>query len=267
MPGVCLVVAYDGSAFAGWQSQPGERTVQATLEKAVATLSGVEGRVFGASRTDSGVHAYGQVAAFDSPREIALHGWQRGLNGRLPEDISIQSATVCAEGYNPRYDALAKTYRYLLHLGPARDPLLRGRAWHLGPRLARPLGGRPTRPEDWLNIPAMREAAAELIGEHDFRAFKSSRDPRKSTVRKLTRVDIAHWRGRTDLLAIEVRGNAFLHNMVRIIAGTLVDVGRERATAADVAAVLRPQGARDEAGQTAPPHGLYLVEVELGRES
>lgn len=266
MFGVRLTVTYDGTEFAGWQRQPGQRTVESTLALAIEVLAGAACEVRGASRTDSGVHALGQVAAFDSPREIPSHGWERGLNGYLPADVAIRRAEPCAAGYHPRYDALAKTYRYLLHLGPARDPLLRHHSWHLGPTRARPLGGKPTRAEDWLDVEAMHAAAAQLVGEHDFRAFKTSRDPRSNSVRTLTRVDVLeHFAGREDVLAIEIRGTAFLHNMVRILVGTLVDVGRERLEPKDVAGLL--DGAeRDEAGETAPAHGLCLVEIELGRE-
>ena len=266
MFGVRLTVAYDGTDFVGWQRQPGHRSVQDTLEDAVEELAGARCELRGASRTDSGVHALGQVAAFDSPREIPPHGWLRGLGGGLPEDVSIVSAEACPVGYDPRHDAKAKTYRYLLHLGQARDPLVRHVSWHLGATRARPLGGKPTEPEQWLDVPAMREAAAELVGEHDFRAFRSSRDPRVTTVRTLTRVDVIDaFGGRADLLAIEVRGTAFLHNMVRILVGTLVDVGRERMAPADIPALF--DGDRQDAGETAPAHGLCLVEVELGRES
>ncbi|MBX3273261.1 MAG: tRNA pseudouridine(38-40) synthase TruA [Sandaracinaceae bacterium] len=267
MHGVRVVVAYDGAGFAGWQRQPGQRTVQSELEAAVAALAGADVRVRGASRTDSGVHALGQLAAFDSPRAIPPYKWLRGLNGKLPPDVAVRSAEACEAGYEPRFDARAKTYRYLLHLGPARDPLLRDRAWHLGPKRARPTGGRPTRTSDWLDLDAMRGAAAELLGTHDFRAFRSAHDPREQTVRTLWRADvIAHFGGREDVLAIEVRGDAFLHNMMRIIAGTLVEVGRGRRTARDVAASLA-SGARADAGETAPPGGLYLVEIERRSET
>lgn len=264
--GVRLVVAYDGSAFAGWQQQPGQRTVQGTLEDAVEAIEGRAVAVRGASRTDSGVHAHGQVAAFDASRDIPPLGWVRGLNGKLPEDVAVVDAARCAAGYTPRFDAVAKTYRYLLHLGPVRDPLLARRAWHLGPRRAKRHEGQRRRAEDWLALDAMAEAAAVLVGEHDFRAFRASADERDNTVRTLTRVELVRgFGGRDDLVAIEVRGTAFLQHMMRILAGTLVDVGRERRTAADVAALLSPDADRAGAGETAPPGGLYLVDIELGR--
>ncbi len=260
--GVRLIVAYDGTDFTGWQRQPGFRTVQAELEAAVAALAGEDVKVRGASRTDTGVHALAQLAGFDSPRQIPPYKWVRGLNGKLPYDIAVRSAEPCEAGYDPRYDARAKTYRYLLHLGPVRDPLLRGRAWHLGPRRARSTGAPPMTPAEWLDRDAMRAATAELVGTHDFRAFKTAIDPREQTVRTLFRVEILEgWAGREDLLAIEVRGDAFMHNMVRILVGTLVDVGRGRLTPEALREVIRA-GDRAGAGETAPPGGLYLVEVE-----
>ncbi len=264
MHGVRIVVAYDGTGFAGWQRQPGLRTVQVELEAAAAALAGAEVTVRGASRTDSGVHALGQLAAFDSPREIPAHGWLRGLNGRLAPDVAVVSAEACEAGFEPRYAARAKTYRYLLHLGPVRDPLLRDRVWHLGPRRARATGVRASDPAEWLDLAAMRAATAELVGTHDFRAFKTASDPREQTVRTLSRVEVIEgFGGRNDLCAIEIRGDAFMHNMVRILAGTLVEVGRGRMTAAELRDVIA-RGERAGAGETAPPEGLYLVRVELG---
>jgi len=263
--GVRIRVAYDGTRFNGWQVQPGQRTVQEELERAVEQIAGERYRVFGCSRTDSGVHALGQVAAFDTPRQIEMFKWVRGLNGGLPQDVAVLSAEPCEAGYNPRYHSTGKTYRYLLHLGPIRDPLLTGRAWHLGPRRARSVGAYPKDPADWLDVEAMRAAAEAFVGTHDFRAFKTSRDPREQTVRTLTRVDvIERFADRDDLLAIEVRGTAFLHNMVRILVGTLVEVGRDKRAPAEIAEVIAA-GDRAGAGETAPPDGLYLVEIELGR--
>jgi tRNA pseudouridine38-40 synthase len=267
--GVRLRVAYDGADFSGWQRQHDARTVQGELERALEVLAGEPTEARGASRTDAGVHAHGQVAAFDSPRELPLHGWVRGLNGKLPRDIAVRDAERCAVGYQPRFDAIAKTYRYLLHLGPVRDPLMRHRAWHLGPRRARPFrGAPPSRPEEWLDLDSMERAAELLVGEHDFRAFRAAGDARENSVRTLTRVSLQRRAcGAEDLIAIEVRGTAFMQHMVRILVGTLVDVGRERLPPSQIASLLSASARREDAGETAPPHGLYLVEVELGRTS
>lgn len=267
--GVRLRVAYDGSELAGWQRQPGLRTVQGELEHALSALVGTPMEVRGVSRTDAGVHADDQVVAFDSPRELPMQGWIRGLNGKLPGEIAVWEATPCAVGYRPRFDAVAKTYRYVLHLGPVRDPKWRRFAWHLGPRRARPWrGAPPSRPEEWLDLDEMAEAARRLVGDHDFRAFRASGDERESTRRTLTEVRIERdHAGRGDLVAVVVRGTAFLQHMVRILVGTLVEVGRERMSAGQVAALLGPEGRREGAGETAPAGGLTLAKVELGRES
>ncbi|MEC7519430.1 MAG: tRNA pseudouridine(38-40) synthase TruA [Myxococcota bacterium] len=271
MLGVRLVVAYDGTAFAGWQRQLAERTVQQVLEEAIERIAGAPTTVRGCSRTDAGVHAHGQVAAFDTERDITPHAWVRGLNSQLPADVSIRSAEPCAPGYQPRYDALGKTYRYLLHLAATRDPMLRTTAWHLGPRLARPLPGELGRPEHrtalehWLDLDAMDEAARRMEGEHDFDAFRSMRDDRENSVRRLHHVRLTRGWMQPELVAIEVRGTAFMQHMVRIIAGTLVEVGRERLTPDDISALLAREKDRTHAGQTAPARGLHLLRIELGR--
>ena len=267
MLGIRLRVAYDGTRFAGWQRQPAQRTVQGELERALSELAGEPIEVRGASRTDAGVHAEDQVASFDTSRELPAIGWVRALNGKLPDDMAVREAEPCAPGYNPRFDAVAKRYRYTLHLGPVRDPLSRLYAWHLGPRRARPWrGAMPAAPEDWLDLDAMSEAAGLLVGEHDFGAFQAAGDVRENTVRTLTEVSLVRrFGGSDDLVAIEVRGTAFLQHMVRIIAGTLVDIGRERMSAGELRALLEPGASRDRAGETAPSCGLLLVATELGR--
>lgn len=265
MHGVRLVIAYDGTDFVGWQRQLNGRSVQEVLSHAAAPLAGGPVTMRGASRTDSGVHAHGQVVGFDSPRLIPPHGWVRGLNGGLPQDVAVVSATPCEVGFDPRYRAAGKTYRYLVHLGVERDPLLRHRAWHLGPRRAKP---RPGGVGPLVDLEAMREAACHLIGEHDFRAFRSAGDVRLNTVRELMDVRlIVGFGGHPQLLAVEVHGKAFLQHMVRIIVGTLVDVGRERLRASDIVGLLGEASTRARAGETAPAHGLYLVEVELREDS
>ncbi|GAB5548092.1 MAG: tRNA pseudouridine(38-40) synthase TruA [Sandaracinaceae bacterium] len=271
MLGVRLVVSYDGTAFAGWQRQVAQRTVQEVLEGAIARITGEPLTIRGCSRTDSGVHAHGQVVAFDTERDISPHAWVRGLNSQLPDDVAVRSAEPCEPGYQPRYDARGKTYRYLLHLSATRDPMLRHRAWHLGPRMARPLPGHLGRPENrtrlehWLDLDAMEDAAKRMEGKHDFDAFRSIRDDRINSVRHLRHVRLVRGWMQPDLVALEVRGTAFMQHMVRIIAGTLVDVGRERMTPDDVSALLALEKDRHAAGQTAPPHGLHLLNIELGR--
>ncbi len=256
MQGIRLTLAYDGADFAGWARQPGQRTVQGTVEDAIATMNGAPVDLRAASRTDAGVHALGQVVAFDASREIPELGWLHGLNSALPDDVVVKSSVACAVGYNPRFDTIGKTYRYLVLRGRIRDPLLRKASWYLGQRK----DGRE------LDLGAMREAAASLMGTHDFQAFRAADDDRENTVRTLSRIELEDgWAGEPRLLAFEVDGNAFMKNMVRIIVGTLIAVGRGTLDTQDVQTLLSPQGRREHAGPTAPSFGLTLVTTRLGR--
>ena len=265
--GVRLTLAYTGTEFAGFQRQPGMRTVQGVLEAAVEKICQVPVSVRGASRTDAGVHAEGQVVAFDTERELTPRRWLLALNRYLPDDAAVQAAQACEPGYEPRFDAVDKTYRYLFYLGLARDPHLRARAWQL-PRTG---AARSDSGEAWaraceLDLEAMRAACAQLIGTHDFRAFRAADDERDLTVRTLHSLELTpDYLGRPNLLALEVRGSAFMKNMVRILAGTLFAVGRSKLTAAEIAGLLGPNAQRTPAMQTAPAHGLTLVRVSLGR--
>lgn len=256
---VLLQLAYDGTAFHGWARQPGQRTVQGEVERAIAEMNGAPVDLRGTSRTDAGVHALAQKAAFDPARDIAPDGWRRGLSRLLPADVEVVDATRVPRGYSPRFDSVDKTYRYLLLVSEARDPLLRDRVWHLGQRA---LG----RGERTLDVPAMRAAATALVGTHDFRAFRSADDEREETERTISRLEVVEaFGGDSRIVGIEVCGTAFMKNMVRILTGTLVDVGRGSRTAESVTALLGPSGDRRDAGPTAPAAGLTLVEVRLGR--
>jgi tRNA pseudouridine38-40 synthase len=266
--GVRLRLAYDGSDFAGFQAQRGQRTVQGALIEAVRRICQQEVPVLGASRTDAGVHAEGQVASFATERELSPHRWVLALNRYLPPDVSVRSAEPCEPDYEPRFDARDKTYRYLFHLGATRDALLRNRVWHLG----RQIRHRPSAPlaEGFgpavLDLSAMRQTCSVLTGTHDFRAFRGAADTRASTQRTLSRVELAEsHHDHPDVLALVVTGNSFMLNMVRIIAGTLIDVGRGRMTPDHVASLLSARGDRRHAGPTAPASGLTLVAVTLGR--
>lgn len=271
--GVRLTVAYDGTEFHGWQAQPRVRTVQETLEAGLDALGLRHSRVRGCSRTDAGVHALAQVASVAVDRELPPRGYTVGLNGVLPDDVVVTHAMRVDRRYDPRHDSTGKLYRYLVRTGPVRDPLTRRRAWQIGPRMARrDLGAPGTRPirraevEDFLDVARMRDAAGRLLGTHDFRAFRAANDHRENTVRTLRSIEmIPGFEGRADLLAIEVRGDAFLKNMVRILAGTLIDVGRGRMEPTEMDTLLEAEGNRHAAGVTAPAHGLTLVSIDLGR--
>ncbi len=266
--GVRLIVRYDGTDLHGWQYQDGLRTVQGELEKAIAKMAGDKvSRVRGASRTDAGVHAAGQVAAFDCERLIAPHGWQMGLNGHLPDDVAVSLAEPCAPDYQPRFDAFEKTYRYRVYCSRTRDPLRCRQAWFVGPGLARKdMRERTDDAGSYLDLAAMDRAAQQLEGEHDFRAFRSADDERVSTIRRLESVKVLRGPDPGDL-TIEVRGNAFMKNMVRILAGTLVEIGRTRMSPDVIPSLLGPEARREDGGPTAPAHGLCLMGMRLGRAS
>ena len=243
-----LVVEYDGTGLCGWQRQANGPTVQGHLEDALARLLAHEVSVVGASRTDAGVHASGQVASFRTERAIPLHGVRRGLNSMLPPAIAIAEAAEAPDDFHPRFSATGKHYRYLLLTRADRSPRWRARAWHRqGP----------------LDLAAMRDAAAPLIGEHDFAAFRAAGCTALRTVRRIEQIEISELpdeRWGDPLVAIDVHGNAFLRNMVRIVVGTLVEVGRGVRPAGQVAEILASKD-RTQAGLTAPAHGLELVSV------
>lgn len=267
--GVRLLVAYDGTKFHGWQAQPRVRTVQQTIEAGLDAMGLETSRLRGASRTDAGVHAAGQVVGFACDRELPEAAYTLGLNGLLPDDVSIRAAAAVDRRYDPRNDATGKLYRYRIYVGPTRDPLQRWRAWRIGPQLARrdiPRAERRPIATDYLDVDAMQQAADVLVGTHDFRAFRSSSDDRENTERTMRRIEvIPGYEGHPEQLAIEVEGTAFMKNMVRILAGTLMDVGRHRFGVDRVRALLGPAGRRPDAGPTAPAHGLCLVRIDLGR--
>lgn len=266
--GVRLTLAYDGTAYAGFQRQPSARTIQSELEAAIAHVTQAPVVVRGAGRTDAGVHAEAQIVAFDTERELPARRWLLAINRYLPDDIAVQAVSQCAAGYNPRFDAMDKLYRYLFYLGLAREPLLRHRAWHLARAGAASAEAELSSRACQLDLAAMREAASSLIGTHYFGAFRAADDRRENAQRTLHRVDLIEgFHDRPHLLALEVQGSAFMKNMVRIIAGTLVAVGRGRLSPADVAALLQPPAARHKHSETAPAHGLTLVRVTLGRQT
>jgi tRNA pseudouridine38-40 synthase len=238
-----LVVEYDGTQLHGWQRQHGVPSVQQHLEDALARLLQHETRVVGASRTDAGVHARGQVASFRTERPIPLHGIRRGLNSMLPDAIAVRDAAEVPEDFHPRFSATGKHYRYTILTSRDRSPRWRDRAWH--------------HPEP-LTVSAMHDGARALIGEHDFSAFRAAGCTAKTTMRRVD--SITFTRMHPHLVEVDIRGNAFLRQMVRIIVGTLVEVGSGTWMPAQVAEILASRD-RTKAGRTAPAHGLELIEV------
>jgi tRNA pseudouridine38-40 synthase len=262
--GVRLTLAYDGTEFAGFQRQPEARTVQGVLETALERITQHPVLTRGASRTDAGVHAEGQVVAFATSRELPTERWLKAINRYLPADAAVQGVESCAPEYDPRFDSIDKTYRYLFYLGLARHPLWARRVWHLGRDVARAQRAGVERPV--LDLESMRRTAAAMVGRHDFAAFRAADDTRERTERTLFGVElIADYLGQPGLLALEVRGDAFMKNMVRIIAGTLIAVGRGKLTPEDVRVLLAPGQTRSAYSETAPAQGLTLVRMTLGR--
>jgi tRNA pseudouridine38-40 synthase len=243
--GVLLEVAYDGTAFHGWAAQANARTVEGALRGAVLAIDPRAGCLRGASRTDAGVHANGQLAAFDTELDVPPRGWTLGLNQHLPEDLAVRSARLVPVGFSPRHAARGKRYRYRVLVDTVRDPSWRTRAWRL----------------PHLDAEAMAREAHSASGTHDFAAFRASGDQRVSTVRTLGRVEVERELD-PRLLSVVVEGDAFLYNMVRILVGTMADVARGRLAPG---AVERALAARDRraAGTTAPAHGLVLEWVDV----
>jgi len=245
MPRLKLTLEYEGTAYVGWQRQPNGVSVQEVVERALAALLGAEVEAVAAGRTDSGVHALGQVVAFDAPRALPLGAYLRGLSALLPPDVAVVGAEEVAPGFDPRRWATGKRYRYLVSNRPVRSPLRRRTHWEVFAP---------------LDVGAMDEAARPLLGTHDFSAFRAANCEAKTAVRTLRELAVL---GDGDVVQLELEGTAFLKHMVRNIVGTLVEVGRGDRPVPWVAEVLA-SGDRTRAGPTAPAHGLVLVEVTYG---
>jgi tRNA pseudouridine38-40 synthase len=241
-----MTLAYDGTAYCGWQIQPGQPTVQEVLETALARIVGQQVRVTASGRTDAGVHARGQVASFRCDTRLEPAALRRALDAVTPDDIHIRDVCVAPEGFHAIRDAISKRYRYQILDGPQRDVFLRAYAWHL-----------PTP----LDEEAMRQAASYLLGRHDFSSFEAAGAPRKSSVRTVSELTVSRViLEDTRPLVVEIESDGFLYNMVRNIVGTLVMVGRGQYEAGWVREVLRAR-CRAEAGPTAPACGLMLLSV------
>jgi tRNA pseudouridine38-40 synthase len=238
-----IVLSYDGTDFQGWQTQPGFRTVQETLETALQQLTGeAKVRVNASGRTDAGVHALGQVANFHSAMTVPFHKLLGAINAHLPDDIVVHSVEEAPHSFNANRDALRKLYRYVIHDGPTPSPFVRKYC---------------SESKHPLDAAAMARAAVALIGRHDFRSFETEWPNRMSSVRTITHLSVNR---AGEYIWIDVEADGFLYNMVRAIAGTLIYVGRGFWSEARVAEILAAQD-RVQAGPTAPPQGLFLVRV------
>lgn len=238
-----LTLEYDGTAYAGWQRQPNQSTVQAAVETALRRIAQTEIPVIGSGRTDSGVHALGQVASFHSDRVMTTDEWTRALNALLPADISALSTEEVTDGFNARRSAVGKLYEYRILNRRARSSLERQRAWHLW-------GG--------LHVDDMREGGALLTGRHDFSSFEGPQADTENKVCDLRCLEIIQ---HGDIISVRVEADRFLKQMVRAIVGTLVEVGQGKRLPRDMKTILEAKDRR-AAGYTAPPHGLYLVQVD-----
>ncbi len=243
MPVVKLVLEYDGTRYVGWQVQPNGPSIQAEVERALATLHKAPRRVTAAGRTDAGVHARGQVVSFPEERPLPLAAYVKGMNALLPEDVAVRAASLEPDGFDARRSARGKRYRYVIENADTRAPLGRLQAWQLfGP----------------LDVAAMREAAVHLLGRHDFAAFQAADCACDHAVREVRRLDVLGQAGGRIELVFEA--TAFVKHMVRNVVGTLVEVGRGKRAPGSLPALLATLD-RKEAGPTAPPQGLCLEEV------
>ncbi|HJQ79347.1 MAG TPA: tRNA pseudouridine(38-40) synthase TruA [Lacipirellulaceae bacterium] len=241
-----VTLAYDGGAYAGWQVQPDKPTVQGTLEAALRQITQEPIRVTAAGRTDAGVHALGQVAGFATATRLKNAELQRALNAVLPSDVAVVSLEDAPTDFHATRDAVAKRYRYQIHNGRTPSVFDRHYAWHY--------------PQP-LDAAAMHAAGQALVGRHDFSSFETAGSERSDSIRTIRELSVT--RGSEELadrVTIEVAGDGFLYNMVRTIVGTLVEVGVGARDVNWPAAVLAACDRR-QAGQTAPPHGLFLVSV------
>jgi tRNA pseudouridine38-40 synthase len=243
-----LTIAYRGTEFSGWQCQPGKRTVQGCLETALEKLWGTKISLQGSGRTDTGVHALGQVASFNAPRLHNATVLLRALNANLPRDVRVVRCRLVSPAFHARFDAQGKTYRYLIWNHLVQDPFTWDTHWHVP---------RP------LDLAAMRRAARALRGENDFASFTSNPGyERETTVRTMRRASIARDGA---VLAFHFTADGFLYRMVRNLVGGLVKVGLGKITAADYGKILAARR-RSEAPATAPACGLYLMNVRYGRK-
>ncbi|MBD3673210.1 MAG: tRNA pseudouridine(38-40) synthase TruA [Planctomycetaceae bacterium] len=259
-----LTVSYDGSNYVGWQIQPNGVTVQEILQQALRDLTSEETKVIAAGRTDSGVHALGQVANFQTACTIPAEKFASALQSRLPDDIIVRRSDEVPARFHATYSAVRKCYRYLIHNRETGLPFLRNYCWRFANR---------------LDLDRMREAAIHIVGTHDFRCFETQFPNKATSVRTVEHLSLTTkpmwdiWSafnfetrqsevaGSDEFLCLEISADGFLYNMVRAITGTLVDVGRGRFAPDDVGHMI-DDGDRSLAGPTAPPQGLYLVSVD-----
>ncbi len=269
MKTIRLRIAYEGTNYAGWQTQPNQRTIQGEVERAIQKLTGQSVSLLCAGRTDSGVHALGQVASFRSDFSIPPNRWRPALQSKLPDDIVILESDEVPEDFHATFAAKSKRYRYVIYNSVVDHPFWRRFVWRISQK---------------LDAEAMNEAAQSLVGKHDFRSFESHWPNKATSIRTIKELSVhrsAKWdlwspehtrsqskrelqnqsqSGDGDFICLEIEADGFLYNMVRTIMGTLVNVGRGTWTAADIERILNAQD-RTIAGGTAPASGLFMAQV------
>ena len=242
MRNLMIKIQYNGANYCGWQKQPNSLGIQGTIEKAIFDITKEEVKITGSGRTDAGVHALGQVANFKLNSDIPSGKIPNALNSKLPKDISIIECKEVDDEFHARYNAKGKRYRYLIYNSPYRSPIYKDTSYHV---------------KYELDFDKMCKEAKSLIGTHDFKGFMSSGSSVIVTVRTIYDIEIIK---EDDLITIEVEGSGFLYNMVRIIVGTLVDIGRGRIE--DNLSEIINSKSRSKTGHTAPAHGLFLKKVD-----
>lgn len=243
MPTVKLIVEYDGTSYAGWQRQPDQPTVQEAIETAIKQLAQMEVSVIGAGRTDAGVHALGQVVSFRIDKDWTPYEWTRGMNARLPKDITVRSAEIMPDDFHARYAAHGKLYEYRILNRPERPAVGHAYVWHV---------------HTALDDEAMQQAASMLIGTHDFTSFEGTLTDNEDPICHLQQLVLTRQEVN---LRISTYADRFLKHMVRVIVGTLVEVGQGKRLPRDIPAILAAKD-RTRAGRTAPPQGLFLMRVD-----
>ena len=243
MRNIRLTIEYDGKEFNGWQKQPNKLNIQGNLEKVISDLTKEEIEIIGSGRTDAGVHALGQVANFKTNSNIPIEKFAIAINSRIKQSIRIKKAEEVDERFHSRYNCKRKTYRYIINTSETGSAIYRNLEYNIKMQ---------------IDVKKMQEAVKFFVGEHDFSAFKSSGTSSKSSVRTIYNAKVEQDGER---IIIELTGNGFLYNMVRIISGTLVEVGLNKIKPEDITKIIESKN-RQNAGKTLPPCGLYLVSVE-----
>jgi len=243
MRNIKLVIEYDGKDFNGWQKQPTKLNIQGEIERAIKDITGEDVELNASGRTDAGVHSLGQVANFKTNSNIPVDKFPIALNTKLKRSIRILRAEEVDENFHSRYNCKKKTYRYVINNSENGTAIYRNLEYNFSQK---------------LDVEKMKEAAEYFVGEHDFKGFKASGTSSKSSVRTIYKAEVYK---ENEKVIIELTGNGFLYNMVRIISGTLIEVGIGKINPKEITEIIQ-SGERERAGKTLPPQGLYLVKVE-----